>query len=52
MWRPDDELHKLFQQIGQAPWVDGLEEHRAKLVNRRYFESLVQKEDGWIPLPN
>jgi hypothetical protein len=52
MWRPDDELHKVFQQIGQAPWVDGLEEHRARLVNRGYFESLVQEEDGWIPLPN
>jgi hypothetical protein len=52
MWRPDDELHELFQQIGQAPWVDGLEEHWAKLVNRGYFESLVQREDGWIPLPN
>jgi hypothetical protein len=52
MWCLDDELHKLFQQIGQAPWVDGLEEHWAELENRGYFESLVQREDGWIPLPN
>jgi hypothetical protein len=49
-WRPDPELHKLFQQIGRAPWGDGLQEHwhddyyEEGLVDREYFEYCAQEE--------
>jgi hypothetical protein len=56
-WRPDPELHELFQQIGRTPWGDGLEESwddecsGQGLVDREYFEYCVQEEVdkvGWI----
>ncbi|KAF2130886.1 hypothetical protein P153DRAFT_287537 [Dothidotthia symphoricarpi CBS 119687] len=60
-WRPDPELHELFQQIGRTPWGDGLKEHWEDedygegLVDREYFEYCVQEEVdkvGRIPPPN
>jgi hypothetical protein len=59
-WRPDPELHGLFQQIGREPWGDGLQEHwdddiyEEGLVDREYFEYCVQEEVdkvGRIPPP-
>ena len=59
-WRPDPELHGLFQQIGGMSLGDDLEEHWEDeeygegLVDWDYFEYCVQEEVdrvGWIPPP-
>ena len=60
-WRPDPELHELFQQIGRKPWGDSQKEHWEDdeygdgLVDRDYFESYIQEEVdslGRIPVLN
>jgi hypothetical protein len=60
-WRPDPELHELFQQIGGAPLGHALEEHWMDedygegLVGREYFEYCMQEEVdmvGRIPPPH
>ncbi|OAG13768.1 hypothetical protein CC77DRAFT_1036077 [Alternaria alternata] len=60
-WRPDPELHELFQQIGRTSWGDGVEEHWEDeyhgdgLVDRGYFEYCALEEVdkvGRIPPPN
>ncbi|PVH90435.1 hypothetical protein DM02DRAFT_22313 [Periconia macrospinosa] len=49
-WRPDPELHELFQQIGRQLWGGSLKEHWIDdtygegLVNWHYFESFIQDE--------
>jgi hypothetical protein len=58
-WRPDAELHRLFQQIGSGKWNDELvenwedEEFGEGLVDTDFFEDIVQDEVenmGRIPL--
>jgi hypothetical protein len=49
-WRPDPELHGLFQQIGSQPRNHGLKEHGiddtygTRLLDWYYFESCIQDE--------
>jgi hypothetical protein len=58
-WRPDAELHRLFQQIGSGTWNDELvenwedDEFGNGLVDTDFFEDIVQDEVdnmGRIPL--
>ncbi|KAA8616859.1 hypothetical protein A1F94_007510 [Pyrenophora tritici-repentis] len=60
LWRPDPELHELFQQIGGTSWNDSLKEHWEDeysgkgLVDRSRFEYFMQEEVdmvGLIPSP-